>query len=168
MHPFTHPQHTCSTSKTTIFDIASNIVECVEQAENKYFLKDSTTPSKFSQVGGLLRSLESYWELPIEPRDGVFVNPVKFLRILKDVLKSKSEKVFEGFDDSCEVTIGIEKINLRIWNKIQHENHIYSLKIESEEFGIIEVVIKQTHTCSLKEKIEMKLKAKSALEKKKS
>jgi len=104
-----------------------------------------------------LRS-QDLWELPIEPRDGVFVNPVKFLKILKDVLESEKEKVFEGFDD-CVSSIEMEKIDLKI---LKHENHTYSLKIESERYGIIQVVLKQIHTSSLERRIQMKLKEKSA------
>jgi len=159
MHPFSHHQNPHFIPQTiTIFDIASNITQCVEQAENTYFHKDSTSPSKFSQIGGLLPRSQGVWELPIEPRNGVFVNPVKFLKILKDVLKTEREKVFEGYDNYQVIvsSIEMEKINMKI---LKHENHTYSLTIESKRYGIIQVVLKQIHTSSLEKRIQMRLKA---------
>ena len=162
MHPSSHHQNTTHppfSHITTIFDIASHIVECIEQAERIYFIKDSIPPSNLSQIGGLSIN-DGIWELPIQPRAEVFVNPIKFLMILKDVLISKSEKVLEE-EENCKVivsSIEVEKVRMKIWKNIESQDHIYSLRIECPENQILKVTLKQMHTSSLKKRIQIKLK----------
>jgi hypothetical protein len=144
---------------TTVFDIASHIIECLEQAERIYFMKDSVSPSNFSQIGGLSNN-EGIWELPIQPRADVFVHPIKFLMILKDVLISKSEKVLEE-KDNCQVivsSIEMQKVCMKIWKNIESQDQVYSLRIECPEHQILKVTLKQMHTSSLKKRIQLKLR----------
>jgi len=162
MHSSSHHQNPTNSPFshiTTVVDIASHIVECIQHAERIYFMKDSTSPSKFSQIGGLSIN-EGVWELPIQPRAEVFVNPIKFLKILKDVLISKSEKVLEE-KENCQVivsSIEMGKICMKIWKNIESQNQIHSLRIECPENQFLKVTLKQTHTSSLKKRIQLKLK----------
>jgi len=161
--PQNRPKDSPLTSKTTIFDIASKILECIAQAEKKYFSKDSISQSKFSQIG-LLSNSQDIWEYPIQPRENASVNPVRFLKIFKDVLIKESENVPKVTADYCEIAVclvGMEKTSLKIFHKLENHNKTFSLKIKSQVHGVLKVLFKQMPSFSERKMIQKELEDKN-------
>lgn len=125
--------------------IATQIILCLQEAEEKYFHLEKIDQSIFAQVGqeGLWKPQDNLWEIPLRPRDGVVIDPMIFLEMLRDVISRKGKKFFED-EDYLGIAFPIQEsfVLFQILKMIQEEGESQSLMIESP-IGVLKIIFKE-------------------------